>query len=44
VAPKRGDDQLNVMLDKILEHGIDSLTSDERRILEEMSRKLKDQD
>ena len=41
VAPKRPDDQLNVVLDKISEHGLDSLTSDERRILEEMSKKLK---
>jgi hypothetical protein len=44
VAPKRPDDQLNVVLDKISEHGLDSLTSDERRILEEMSKKLKDRD
>jgi membrane associated rhomboid family serine protease len=44
VAPKRPDDQLNVVLDKISEHGLDSLTLDERRILEEMSRKLKDRD
>ena len=44
LAPKRPDDQLNVVLDKISEHGLDSLTSDERRILEEMSRKLKDRD
>jgi len=36
-APKRPDDQLNVVLDKISEQGLESLTSDERRILEEMS-------
>ena len=44
LAAKRPDDQLNVVLDKISEHGLDSLTSDERRILEEMSKKLKDRD
>ena len=43
-APKRPDDQLNVVLDKISEQGLESLTSDERRILEEMSKKLKDRD
>ena len=30
------------MLDKISEHGIESLTSDERKVLEEMSRRLRD--
>ena len=44
IAPKRPDEQLNLVLDKISEQGLDSLTSDERRILEEMSRKLKDRD
>ena len=44
LVPKRPDEQLNVVLDKISEHGLDSLTSDERRILEEMSKKLKDRD
>ena len=44
LVPKRPDEQLNVVLDKISEYGLDSLTSDERRILEEMSRKLKDRD
>jgi len=29
------------VLDKISEKGLDSLTSDERRLLEEMSRKLR---
>ena len=43
-APKRPDEQLNVVLDKISEQGLESLTSDERRILEEMSKKLKDRD
>jgi len=44
LVPKRPDEQLDVVLDKISEYGLDSLTSDERRILEEMSRKLKDRD
>jgi membrane associated rhomboid family serine protease len=35
-------DELNRVLDKISEHGIESLTSDERKVLEEMSRKLRD--
>jgi membrane associated rhomboid family serine protease len=35
-------DELNRVLDKISEHGIESLTSDERRVLEEMSKKLRD--
>lgn len=35
-------DELNRVLDKISEHGIDSLTSDERRVLEEMSKRLRD--
>jgi membrane associated rhomboid family serine protease len=43
-AKRPGDDQLNVVLDKISEQGLDSLTTDERRILEEMSKKLKDRD
>jgi len=32
---------LNLVLDKISEHGLGSLTSDERRLLEEMSRQLR---
>jgi rhomboid family protein len=36
----RGD-ELNRMLDKISQQGIQSLTSDERQLLEEMSRRLK---
>src|SRR5689334_5633556 len=35
-------DELNRVLDKISEHGIDSLTNDERKVLEEMSRRLRD--
>jgi membrane associated rhomboid family serine protease len=35
-------DELNRVLDKISEQGIDSLTSDERKVLEEMSKKLRD--
>ena len=34
-------DELDYVLDKISAHGIDSLTTDERRLLEEMSKKLK---
>jgi hypothetical protein len=32
---------LNLVLDKISKHGIESLTSEEVQILEEMSRKLR---
>src|SRR5215208_899353 len=39
-APRRSD-ELNLVLDKISEHGLDSLTTDERRLLEEMSRRLR---
>jgi membrane associated rhomboid family serine protease len=35
-------EELNLVLDKISEHGLDSLTRDERRLLEEMSRRLRD--
>ncbi len=35
-------DELNRVLDKISERGIESLTTDERKVLEEMSRKLRD--
>lgn len=35
-------DELNRVLDKISEHGIDSLTTDERKVLEEVSRSLRD--
>ena len=34
-------DQLNLVLDKISEQGLDSLTSEERRLLEDMSRQLR---
>jgi membrane associated rhomboid family serine protease len=41
---KKGDDrieQLNLVLDKISQKGLHSLTADERRLLEEMSRELR---
>ena len=41
---RRGEsraDDLNRVLDKISEHGIESLTPDERKILEEMSKRLR---
>ena len=41
-AATRKAEELNLVLDKISEHGLDSLTSDERQLLEEMSRKLRD--
>jgi hypothetical protein len=34
-------EQLDMVLDKISRHGIESLTGEELRILEEMSRKLR---
>ena len=34
-------DALNLVLDKISERGLDSLTAEERRLLEEMSRQLR---
>jgi hypothetical protein len=34
---------LDRLLDKISENGIESLTNDERRLLEETSRSLRDQ-
>jgi membrane associated rhomboid family serine protease len=34
--------RVNRVLDKISQHGIESLTKDEKRLLEEMSRKLRD--
>jgi len=37
----RAEDQLNIVLDKISRQGLDSLTADERRILEEMSKRLR---
>ena len=35
-------EELNRVLDKISQHGIESLTSDERKMLEEMSRRYRD--
>jgi hypothetical protein len=35
-------EELNRLLDKISEHGMESLTSDERKVLEESSRHLRD--
>ena len=43
--PRRGEaraEELNRVLDKISQHGIESLTSDERKVLEEMSKRLRD--
>ena len=37
---RRGED-INALLDKISRHGLDSLTSDERQLLEEASRRLR---
>jgi hypothetical protein len=38
---ERSAERLNLVLDKISKHGIESLTSEEVRLLEEMSRKLR---
>jgi len=40
-SPKEYAAKVNRVLDKISQQGIESLTKDERRILEEMSRKLR---
>ncbi len=43
-SPRRAEsraDELDRVLDKISQHGIDSLTSDERNVLEEMSKRLR---
>lgn len=40
-ADTRLPERLNLVLDKISKHGIESLTSEEVRLLEEMSRKLR---
>jgi membrane associated rhomboid family serine protease len=40
-ANQRSAEQLNLVLDKISKHGIESLTSEEVRLLEEASRKLR---
>jgi membrane associated rhomboid family serine protease len=42
-TPKEYAARVNRVLDKISQHGIESLTRDERRVLEEMSRKLRDE-
>jgi membrane associated rhomboid family serine protease len=38
-----GDEELNAVLDKISRQGLESLTRDEKRLLEEMSRRLRDE-
>jgi membrane associated rhomboid family serine protease len=43
-SPKEYAAKVNRVLDKISQHGIESLTREERRILEEMSRRLRDQE
>ena len=43
-SPRRVEsraDELDRVLDKISQQGIDSLTSDERHVLEEMSKRLR---
>lgn len=42
-SPKEHAARVNLVLDKISEQGIQSLTRDELRLLEEMSRKLRDE-
>ncbi|MGH7650698.1 MAG: rhomboid family intramembrane serine protease [Gemmatimonadaceae bacterium] len=42
-SPKEYAARVNRVLDKISQQGIESLTKDEKRLLEEMSRKLRDQ-
>ena len=42
-SPKEYAARVNRVLDKISQHGIDSLSRDERQLLEEMSRKLRDE-
>jgi len=42
-TPKEYAARVNRVLDKISQHGISSLTREERRVLEDMSRKLRDQ-
>ncbi len=43
-SPKDYAAKVNRLLDKISQFGIESLTRDERRLLEEMSRKLRQED
>ncbi|MEP7346285.1 MAG: rhomboid family intramembrane serine protease, partial [Gemmatimonadaceae bacterium] len=40
-SPRRDTSELDLVLDKISQEGLESLTSDERRILEEMSKELR---
>ena len=40
-SPKEYAARVNRVLDKISQHGMESLTRDEKRLLEEMSRKLR---
>jgi membrane associated rhomboid family serine protease len=42
-TPKEYAARVNRVLDKISQHGMESLSRDERRLLEEMSRKLRDE-
>lgn len=42
-SPKEYEARVNRVLDKISQQGIDSLSRDERRLLEDMSRKLRDE-
>jgi len=42
-SPKEYEARVNRVLDKISQQGIDSLSRDERQLLEEMSRKLRDE-
>lgn len=42
-TPKEYAARVNLVLDKISQQGIESLTGDERRLLEDMSRKLRDE-
>jgi membrane associated rhomboid family serine protease len=42
-APKEHAAKVNRVLDKISQHGLESLTREEKRLLEEMSRKLRDE-
>jgi membrane associated rhomboid family serine protease len=42
-SPKEYAARVNLVLDKISQHGINSLTKDEKRLLEEMSRRLRDE-
>jgi hypothetical protein len=42
-SPKEYAARVNRVLDKISQQGIESLTRDERRLLEDMSRKLRDE-